>query len=278
MQELASGPIDKLRSRLVRPVDYALPLGTAEVPLNVHIGSRLRFEYLGLITCCYCGRRSKKSFAQGFCFPCFQKLARCDTCIVKPETCHYDAGTCREPEWAREFCMQDHLVYLANSSGLKVGITRISQVPTRWIDQGAVQALPILRVSTRYQSGLAEVQFAQSIADKTNWRQMLSGNGTSIDLRAEAVRVLEMHRTGIDNLRIRFGPDAVRSLSDAELVEIDYPVREYPQKPASLNLDKTPVVEGTLLGIKGQYLIFDCGVLNVRNFTSYHVRVSVDAA
>jgi hypothetical protein len=277
MQELASGPIDKLRSRLLRPVEYALPLGTVDVPLNVHIGSRLRIEYLGLITCCHCGRRSKKSFAQGYCFPCFQKLARCDSCIVKPETCHYDQGTCREPEWAREFCMQDHLVYLANSSGLKVGITRISQVPTRWIDQGAVQALPILRVSTRFQSGLAEVLFAQTIADKTNWRQMLSGNGTSIDLRAEAVRVLEMHRAGIDNLRIRFGPDAVHAVSEAELVEIEYPVREYPQKVASLNLDKTPLVEGTLLGIKGQYLIFDCGVLNVRNLTSYHVRVSVDA-
>lgn len=274
MQELGCGPLDKLRSQLLTPVEYRLPLGDAEVAMNALIGAPLRIEYLGIITCTNCGRRSKKSFGQGYCFPCFQKLARCDSCIVKPETCHFELGTCREPEWARENCLQDHLVYLANSSGLKVGITRISQVPTRWIDQGAVQALPILRVASRLQSGLAEVQIAQSIADKTNWRQMLSGNGTTIDLRAEAVRVLEMHRAAIDNLRIRFGADAVRAVPDAEPIGIVYPVREYPSKVVSFNLDKTPLVEGTLLGIKGQYLILDSGVINVRTFTSYHVKVS----
>lgn len=277
LAELGNGALDKLAAELGSPVRYALPLGEQRVPLNPLLGRRVRLEFLGLITCTHCGRRSKKSFGQGYCYPCFQRLARCDSCIVKPETCHFHLGTCREPEWAAQFCMQDHLVYVANSSGLKVGITRISQVPTRWIDQGAVEALPFLRVSTRLQSGLAEVMFAQSVADKTNWREMLKGVAAPVDLRAEAARLLATHRAGLDDLRIRFGEQAIVALPGAEPVSIDFPVLQYPAKPVSLNLDKQPLVEGTLLGIKGQYLILDAGVLNVRNFTSYHVRVSAEA-
>ena len=131
MQELGSGALDKLRAALTAPVTYAMPVGESEVPLNEHLGRRLRIEFLGLISCTHCGRRSKKSFGQGYCYPCFQKLARCDSCIVKPENCHFAQGTCREPEWGQQFCMTEHIVYLANSSGLKVGITRASQVPTR---------------------------------------------------------------------------------------------------------------------------------------------------
>ena len=274
MQELGSGALAKMRVELAAPVRYALPLGESELALNPLIGQRLRLEYLGVISCCHCGRRTTRSFAQGYCFPCFKRLARCDSCIVKPETCHFHQGTCREPEWAQQFCMSDHLVYLANSSGLKVGITRVSQVPTRWIDQGATQARPVLRVATRQISGFAEILFGESVADKTNWRAMLQGAADTRDLAADACALLERHRQGLDNLRIRFGTEAITVLGNPATVAIEYPVQQYPQKAVSLNLDKTPLVEATLLGIKGQYLIFDHGVLNVRNFGSYHVRIS----
>lgn len=277
MQELGSGPLARLHATLGEPVAYALPLGEALVPLNGRLGQRLRIEFRGLITCSHCGRRSKRSFGQGYCYPCFQRLARCDSCIVKPENCHFAHGTCREPEWGARFCMTEHIVYLANSSGLKVGITRASQLPTRWIDQGAVQALPLLRVATRHQSGLAEVLFARSVADKTNWRAMLREPARPLDLAASAVELLERHRAGLDDLRSRFGPDAIQPLPGAATLAIGYPVLAYPPRPQSISLDRTPCVEGVLLGIKGQYLILDCGVLNVRNFTAYHVQLSAAA-
>lgn len=275
--ELGNGPLDKLRSELVSPVRYTLPLGDAELPLAPLMGTVLRLEFTGLITCCHCGRRSKRSFGQGYCYPCFQRLAQCDGCIVKPETCHFHLGTCREPEWAEGACMVPHIVYLANSSGLKVGITRATQIPTRWIDQGATQALPVLRVATRRVSGLAEVLFGQSVADKTNWRLMLGGTAPPLDLREQAAKLLETHRAALDDLRLQFGQGSVEALPDANLTNIEYPVLDHPSKPQSLNLDKTPVIEGRLTGIKGQYLMFGNQVLNVRNFTSYHVRVSAAA-
>jgi hypothetical protein len=273
LEELGSGALDKMRVELSAPVNYTLPLGKTELPLNPLIGERLRIEFLGVISCANCGRHTRRSFAQGYCFPCFKRLARCDSCIVKPETCHFHQGTCREPEWAQQFCMSDHLVYLANSSGIKVGITRVNQVPTRWIDQGATQARAVLRVATRQVSGFAEILFGESVADKTNWRAMLKASAEPRDLAVEAAMLLERHRQGLDNLRIRFGADAITVLENPATVTIDYPVREYPGKPVSLNLDKTPLIEDILVGIKGQYLIFDHGVLNVRNFSSYHVRV-----
>jgi hypothetical protein len=272
MVELGAGPLDKMRVELADPVRYALPLGETAVALNELLGRRLSLEYLGRITCCHCGRRANRSFGQGYCYPCFQRLAACDGCIVRPQQCHFEAGTCREPEWAMHHCMTTHVVYLANSSGLKVGITRASQVPTRWIDQGAAQALPVLRVATRQVSGFAEVLLGESVADKTNWRTMLKGPPPPLDLVAEAAVLRERHRGGLDALRLRFGADALGEAVAAP-VEIRYPVLRYPEKPVSLNLDKTPHIEGELLGIKGQYLILDCGVLNVRNFTSYHVRL-----
>lgn len=255
------------------PVAYRLPLGEDEIPLNPLLGARLRLEFLGLITCCHCGRRSKRSFGQGFCYPCFQRLAQCDGCIVKPETCHHHLGTCREPEWGLAHCMVPHIVYLANSSGLKVGITRASQVPVRWIDQGAAQAMPLLRVGSRRISGLVEVLLAQSVADKTNWRTMLQGEAPSLDLAAEGRALLDRHRAGLEDLRIRFGEESIVALPDAAQTALRYPVLRYPAKPASLSLDKTPVFEGRLTGIKGQYLIFGDTVFNVRNHGSYHLQL-----
>ncbi len=268
------GGISKLVTELDAPVRYRLPVGEQLLPLNEWLGRTVRLQALGQIHCSHCGRRTKKSYSQGFCYPCMIKLARCDTCIMSPEKCHYDQGTCREPAWGEQFCMTDHIVYLANSSGLKVGITRANQIPTRWIDQGASQALPILRVATRQQSGLVEDLLRAQVGDKTNWRALLRGEPEPVDMLAARDRLLDGAQQGILELQARFGLQAIQPL-DAEVVDITYPVLEYSPKPQSANLDKQPLLEGTLLGIKGQYLMLDSGVINIRKYTSYTLSVSV---
>jgi hypothetical protein len=276
MLELGRGALSKMSAQLgslEQPVQYAFRLGEQEVPVNPLIGQRLRLDYLGAIHCTHCARKTKKSFSQGYCYPCFTRLAQCDTCMMSPERCHYAAGTCREPSWGEQFCMTDHVVYLANSSGVKVGITRATQVPTRWIDQGASQALPIIRVSTRQQSGFVEDLLRSQVADRTNWRAMLKGEAAPVDLRQVAEQILGVCAEGMSELQQRFGLQAIQPLSDAQVLDIRYPVSSYPSKITSLDLEKTPQVEGTLLGIKGQYLIFDSGVINIRKYTAYQLAV-----
>jgi len=263
-----------MRSRLASPVEYTLRLGETDIDMNSLLEHKIKLEYSGEIHCVNCGRKTNKSFNQGYCFPCLQNLAQCDSCIIHPEKCHFDQGTCREPSWGERHCMQDHIVYLANSSGLKVGITRSTQVPTRWIDQGATQALAIARVRTRLQSGELEVIFKQHVADKTNWREMLKGTAQGLDMKAKSVGLIEECHSEIAELEERFGFFAISMLTGIEPVEIVYPVVRYLEKINSFNFDKDPVVEGTLLGIKGQYLIFDNGVINMRRFSGYDVEVS----
>ncbi|MBV4492398.1 DUF2797 domain-containing protein [Pseudomonas oryzicola] len=274
MIELARGSLSKMAVSLQAPVvQYSFRLDDTQVPVNPLIGQRLRLEYLGAIHCSHCGKRTKTSFSQGYCYPCMTKLAQCDVCIMAPEKCHYDAGTCREPSWGEQFCMTDHVVYLANSSGIKVGITRATQLPTRWLDQGASQALPILRVATRQQSGLVEDLLRSQVPDRTNWRALLKGDAEELDLVAIREQVFDACAEGLRELQGRFGLQAVQPLADAEVVQMKYPVEAYPSKIVSFNLDKDPVVEGTLLGIKGQYLIFDTGVINIRKYTAYQLAV-----
>ncbi|ATR84141.1 MULTISPECIES: DUF2797 domain-containing protein [Pseudomonas] len=274
MIELGRGSISKMSARLETPlVQYAFRLGDSEVPVNPLLGTTVRLEYLGAIHCIHCGRKTKTSFSQGYCYPCMSKLAQCDVCIMAPEKCHYDQGTCREPAWGEQFCMTDHIVYLANSSGLKVGITRASQLPTRWLDQGASQALPIMRVATRQQSGLVEDLFRAHVPDRTNWRALLKGDAEAVDLVAVRDQLFEQCAEGLQALHARFGLQAIQPLSDAQTVDIRYPVEAYPSKIVSFNLDKNPLAEGTLLGIKGQYLIFDTGVINIRKYTAYQLAV-----
>ncbi len=268
------GHLRKLAVSHETPVAYRLRLDAAERPLNELIGMRIGFAHTGAIHCVACGRKTSKSFNQGYCFPCARGLARCDICIVRPERCHFHEGTCREPDWGQANCMRGHIVYLANSSGLKVGITRESQVPTRWIDQGAREALPILRVASRRLAGLVEVALASHVSDKTDWRRMLRGDPEPRVLARRRDELLATASDTLDELRERHGDDAIERLPDAECVEIEYPVSEYPEKIRALNLDRTPTLEGTLLGIKGQYLILDAGVLNVRKYAGYEVAFS----
>jgi hypothetical protein len=170
--------------------------------------------------------------------------------------------------------MQDHIVYLANSSAVKVGITRHTQGSTRWIDQGATQALPIFRVKTRYQSGLVEVMFKAHVSDRTDWRKMLKGqHDAPVDLATKRDQLMTECADEIAALQQRFGEDAIMPLQDESVVEINYPVQQYPEKVKSLNFDKTPDITGTLQGIKGQYLILDSGVLNIRKFSAYQINL-----
>ncbi|MGR8948108.1 MAG: DUF2797 domain-containing protein [Gammaproteobacteria bacterium] len=266
------GTLRKMTTELADVVQYGLPLGDETLSLNPLIGQKLKLHYLDEIFCQNCGRKTKKSFSQGFCYPCMNKLAACDMCILKPEKCHYDQGTCREPEWADRHCMVNHIVYLANTSALKVGITRASQVPTRWMDQGATEALPIYRVLTRHISGIVEIEIAKWVADKTNWRAMLKGDGEALPLKEKANELSREIAQALQQIRSERGEDSVEPL-DENIVKISYPVSEYPRKVSSFNFDKNPEVEGTLMGIKGQYLIFDTGVINIRKFTGYNVRV-----
>jgi hypothetical protein len=253
-------------------VEYQLPIGDNLLAMNKLIGTNITLNFNGVIACQHCGKQTKKSYSQGFCFPCMQKLAQCDMCILKPEMCHFDQGTCREPSWGEQHCFVPHYVYLANTSGLKVGITRHTQLPTRWIDQGATQAMPIFKVSTRLQSGLVETALAEFINDKTNWRAMLKGNAEDLDLVSLADELIPRISTRLNDIRLRYGDDAVELLSPS-ITNIQFPVSEFLTKISSFNFDKSPIISGLLLGIKGQYLIFDSGVINIRKFTSYNVSV-----
>ncbi len=257
------GNIRKLHTEYKSPVEYSLPLGDTLIHLNPYIGRKLTLEFTGIIECTNCGVKTKKSYAQGHCFNCMQSKASCDMCIMKPELCHHHQGTCREPEWGLKNCMDKHTVYLANSSGLKVGITHRYREITRWIDQGAVAAIEIAEVPTRLHSGQLEVALKNFVADKTNWRKMLKNDIEDIDLIEARDYIFKKFPPEFDQYK----------MVDSEVKHIEYPVLEYPTKVTSFNFDKTPIVEGILKGIKGQYLIFEHGVINIRKFTGYKVQI-----
>jgi hypothetical protein len=271
------GNILKMRTTLGdatknQPVQYQLPVGDQLLAMNEHIGQGIKLNYQNEIHCIACGRKTKKSFGQGHCYPCFRDLASCDMCIMKPETCHYAEGTCRDPQWGETHCFIPHYVYLANSSGIKVGITRETQIPTRWMDQGASQALPVFQVENRLQSGLLEMTIKKHVSDRTDWRKMLKADAEPLDLKAIRDDLTEQCSAEIAAIKDEQGDDAIQAV-DEKVVDIYYPVTEYPEKIKSLNFDKQAEIEGVLLGIKGQYLILDSGVLNIRKFAGYNIQV-----
>ena len=274
-----SGHLLKMETRVIEDgsVDYQLPLDDERLPLNQFIGNAISIEHLGDIHCIHCGRSSKKSFAQGYCYPCFISLPQCDTCIMSPERCHFHAGTCRDSAWGEKFCFTDHFVYLSNTSGVKVGITRGDQLPTRWVDQGATQGLPIFRVKNRRQAGLIEDRLRQHVADKTQWQRMLKSNNENLDLAAIRDDLVKKCQLDLAELAKECGIQAMQFLDQQTTLHIDFPVSEFPEKVKSFNLDKQPKIEGILKGIKGQYLILDNGVINLRKYTAYNVEFSAEA-
>ena len=266
------GNLHKMHAYHEETVVYELELSGQKLRLNDWLGGKIAIENLHKIECIHCGRKINKSFNQGYCYPCFSSLAQCDMCIMSPEKCHFHLGTCREPEWGLSHCMKPHIVYLSNTSGPKVGITRETQLPTRWIDQGALQALPILRVSKRYYSGLIETAFKKHISDRTNWRTMLKNEVESLDLYQIFESLWPAVASGLDD-EVTNDIEIIAAKDGSQ--NFQYPAQQYPTKIVSFNLDKTPGIEGRLDAIKGQYLILDSGVINIRKFAGYQVSITV---
>lgn len=247
------------------PVRYGLKLGKETVELDHFLGNKMTLRFLNEMECSHCGRKIKKTY-EGFCYPCFKKLPQADLCIVKPHECHYHLGTCRDPEFAEAYCMIPHYVYLAVSSGVKVGLTRKTNEWKRWVDQGAVRAVPIAELPNRKAAGELEFALSRHLADKTDWRKMLKGETSDTDLLALREEVLALFPE-------EFLPYALKEETQRSF---EYPVLEPVQKLVSLNLDKNPLISDRLIGIKGNYLIFQSGVLNVHKFTGYKVEISLE--
>jgi hypothetical protein len=262
-----NGTLLKMETKLANPIEYELPIGDELVDVNHLIGKYIAFKWLKEIYCIVCGRKTNKSFAQGFCYPCFLNAPETSECIFRPELCQAQDGIARDMEWAENHCLQDHVVYLAISSGVKVGVTRSDQIPTRWIDQGAWQAIKLAETPNRYTAGLIEVSLKEHISDRTNWQRMLKNQ------LIEGVDLMIAKKDMIAHLPSEL-PNYISEEND--ITEINYPVNEYPEKVKSLGFDKLEEITGRLWGVKGQYLIFDDGtVLNMRKHTGYMVELEV---
>ncbi|MCB2180643.1 MAG: DUF2797 domain-containing protein [Desulfobulbaceae bacterium] len=245
-------------------VRYELILGEDRLLVNDLIGQRISIRFEGVIHCKKCGRETKKSFQQGFCYPCFKNAPQASECIIKPELCRGHMGEGRDVEWESANHVQPHIVYLAVASSVKVGVTRAEQIPGRWIDQGASYAIKLAQTPNRYLAGLIEVELKQHFTDKTSWVRMLKNEVLQADLQQEKTKALSLL------------PEEMRQYqsADDEITTIRYPVLEYPVKVKSIGLDKVNAFSGKLLGIKGQYLLFDSGrVFNVRKHSGYLVEL-----
>lgn len=260
------GVLTKMQTEFLNPIEYYLVFENAFLNLNQLLGKELEIVHQGY-QCLECGKK-KKIFRQGFCYDCFMKSASAGDWIMKPElsTAHLDIED-RDLEYEKKVQLQPHIVYLALSSEVKVGVTRKTQVPTRWIDQGAIQAIPIVEVPNRYLAGITEVALKNLYADKTNWQKMLKNEIPDVDLIKE--------RNSLNYVI----PKEVQDYYEPEsknLYKLEYPVLEFPKKVVSLNLDKSPNYTGKLSGIKGQYLLFEDGtVFNVRTFEGYVVKINI---
>lgn len=229
---------------------------------------RIRLVSNGMIRCLHCATSIKKSYNQGYCYNCFLKLARNDLCILKPEMCHFHKGTCREPDWGKQNCFQKHTVYLANSSGLKVGITKEKPITNRWVDQGAVEGLAIIETNSRLDAGLIECEFKKYISDKTSWQKMISSKPDSIDLEKSKNELFKK----IDKNKL---PKEIKILTNSKKIELSYPISQYPSKKKSLKLQKDEAIEDIFLGVKGQYLLFQNGGLNIRSHAGYYCQIKI---
>jgi hypothetical protein len=260
------GVLTKMQTEIGQPIQYYLVFESSFLNVNQLLGKKLEISFLGY-QCLNCGKK-KKIFRQGFCYDCFMGSASAGDWIMKPElsTAHLDIED-RDLDYEKKVQLQPHIVYLALSSEVKVGVTRKTQVPTRWIDQGAVQAIPIVEVPNRYLAGITEVALKNHFTDKTNWQKMLKNEVPDLDIIKE--------RQSLKYLI----PKEVQEFYDPnknELFQLQYPVLQYPKKVTSLNLDKSPNFTGKLSGIKGQYLIFEEGtVFNVRTFEGYVVKIEI---
>ena len=264
---MATGVIRKLVSEHKKTIEYSLPLSDDKLSLNELVGKKISLVHTGAKFCIKTNAPLKKTYGQGYSWDAFITAPECDQCIVKPELCHFAKGTCRDEAWGEAHCMQPHIIDLSVTSGLKIGITRKTQIPTRWVDQGASFAIKICEVKNRLTSGLIETEIAKEMSDKTNWRAMLKNEYPEIDLLKSKKEILQKHADLFKKYNVKILED--------EVFEFTYPVETYPTKVSSLNFDKNPEILGKLMGIKGQYLIFDSGVINMRKFQGYEVNLTV---
>ncbi len=254
-----------MQTENTHPIHYYLDMDTDFIQVNQLLGKKisLQFEQYQCMGC----RKDKKLFRQGYCYDCYYKLPQAGDWIMQPELSKAHLGIAdRDLAYEKEVQLKPHIVYLANSSNVKVGVTRKTQVPTRWIDQGAHEALEILEVPNRYLAGVAEVALKKHVSDKTNWRKMLTNEVEEVSLTSWR-----------DKLKV-FLPKEVQDyfIGNGQEVHLDYPVLKYPKRIKSLNLEKTPFYEGMVTGIKGQYLLFKDGtVFNIRNHEGFVVSLSV---
>ncbi len=258
------GNLRKMRTQLIagQEVRYFMPSIDGEWEVNDFIGKRIGFAFEGRINCVDCGRLTNKAFGQGFCYPCFKNSPMNAECIIRPELCEAHLGKGRDPEWEKKHHLQPHVVYLALSSSVKVGVTRCDQVPTRWVDQGAAGAIILAETNNRREAGEIEVALKQHISDKTNWQRMLKNQIVDADLNAVKLEMKELIPPSHQDFYAE----------KSELISLQYPVESYPLKVKSMKMDKVPSFEGILKGIKGQYLLFDGGiVMNIRNHSGYYV-------
>ena len=260
------GVLTKMQTEFGQPIQYYLVFENSFLNVNQLLNTEIEISFQGY-QCLNCGKK-KKIFRQGFCYDCFYSSPAVGDWIMKPElsTAHLGIQD-RDLAYEEKVQLQPHIVYLALSSEVKVGVTRNTQVPTRWIDQGAEKAISIVEVPNRYLAGITEVALKNHFADKTNWRKMLTNDIVHMDLIEERLKLESLL------------PQEVREyfhLEKNDLYEMNYPVLEYPKKINSLSLEKTPNFQGKLMGIKGQYLIFEDGtVFNIRSSEGYVVTIKV---
>ena len=260
-----TGNLRKMQVQLEDVARYTLMLDGNPIDMNAKIGETIKLNFDGTINCIACERLTKKSFGGGFCYPCFRNSPEASECIIRPELCRAHEGEARDMAWAEEHCLVEQIVYLARSSAVKVGITRHSQMPTRWIDQGATDAIVFARVPNRYTAGLVEVALKEHLTDRTNWQRMLKNEVIDADLAA-----IKASLTGELDDELQQYVDA-----DDTICSIEYPVTQFPEKVKSVGFDKFPEIEGCLAGIKGQYLIFDDNrVLNIRKHNGYRITIA----
>nr|WP_321406969.1 DUF2797 domain-containing protein [uncultured Carboxylicivirga sp.] len=263
---MIEGNLLKMRTSIENDtVHYQLVLNDSKIQLNELIGKSVKLTYKNQINCISCGKITSKSFGQGFCYSCFQSAPEAEECVLNPEKCRAHLGESRDQQWAEEHCLIPHYVYLAVASGIKVGVTRHTQIPTRWIDQGAWKAVIIAETPNRHIAGVIESFLKQYFSDKTNWRNMLKNQlADEIKLDEERIKAIE------------FLPKELQkyAVEDSIAIELNYPVLQYPLKPQSVTFDKELSIEGILQGIKGQYLLFDNDrVINIRRHSGYLVQV-----
>ncbi|WP_282629647.1 DUF2797 domain-containing protein [Empedobacter sedimenti] len=255
------GQIRKMTTENGNPINYYWNFKDDFIVMNQLLGKKIsiKFDHYECLNC----HEDKEIYQMGYCKNCFFTVPEANPSIINPElsTAHLGIAQ-RDLEFEIKFELQPHIVYLANSSGIKVGVTRVTQVPTRWIDQGASEAIIIARTDNRYEAGMIEVSLKNVIADKTNWQRMLKNDVPEINL-------FEKYH----EIRNEVNPDFQQFLvGEPEVWTLDYPVLAYPEKVKSLNLKKSPEIEGVLKGIKGQYLIFeDNTVFNVRGHEGFYV-------